>query len=85
LLWRKVQRLLQAGFAMIERRKGERRQSPATTVDVTRSEHETLYGQVAEILRILHRIEDDIHGQRERLGRLEADFDMLLARRDKPT
>jgi hypothetical protein len=53
-------------------------------VDVTRSEHESLYGQVAEILRVLGRIEDDIHGQRERLGRLEADFDLLLARRDKP-
>jgi len=47
-------------------------------VDVTRLEHENLYGQVEEVLRCLRRIESELHGQRERLDTLEHDVHVLL-------
>ena len=42
--------------------------------DVTRLEHENLYGQVGEILRSLRRVESELYSQRDRIARLEADL-----------
>ena len=43
-----------------ERRSGERRSFPSETADVTRLEHENLYEQVEEILRMLRRMEAEL-------------------------
>jgi len=44
---------------------------------VTRIEHENLYGQVEEILRIIRRVENDLRNVGERLGRVESDVDLV--------
>jgi hypothetical protein len=43
-----------------QRRDGDRRTFPSETVDVTRLEHENLYEQVEEILRMLKRMEAEL-------------------------
>ena len=53
-------------------------------MDVTRLEHENLYGQVEEILRMLHRIELELHAQRARIDAVERDIEALLLRQPKP-
>jgi len=52
-------------------------------VDVTRLEHENLYGQVEEVLRSLRRIEHELHGNRERIGVLERDLEILILKSEK--
>ena len=52
-------------------------------MDVTRLEHENLYGQVEEVLRYLRRIETELHVQRERLDTLEHDVQTLLLKTEK--
>jgi hypothetical protein len=58
----------------IERRRGgdRRAQQPSQQIDVTRIEHENLCGQVNEILRILRRLEFDVHAQGDRIATIEA-------------
>jgi len=46
-------------------------------VDVTRIEHENLYGQVAEVLRMLRGIETELQRQRERIAMVERDLQTL--------
>ena len=60
-----------------ERRNGDRRSTPGAAIDVTRIEHENLYGQVEEILRIIRRVENDLRSVGERLGRVESDVDLM--------
>jgi hypothetical protein len=43
-----------------DRRRKERRKPPSSSIDVTRIEHENLYGQVEQILRSLRRIENEL-------------------------
>lgn len=57
---------------------------PSALIDVTRLEHENLYGQVEEVLRTLHRIELELRAQRGRIEALERDFETLLLRQPKP-
>ena len=64
-----------------ERRERERRTSPLSAVDVTRIEHENLYGQVTELLRLVRRMEAEVENQRLRLERLESTPEGLTARR----
>jgi negative regulator of sigma E activity len=59
-----------------DRRQRERRTAGAT-VDVTRIEHENLYGQVAEVLRMLRGIETELQRQRERIAMVERDLQTL--------
>lgn len=61
---------------MHERRKAERRQildrrAPGAAVDVMRIEHENLYDEVGEVLRMLRRMEGELHEVSRRLVRLE--------------
>ncbi|PYR54388.1 MAG: hypothetical protein DMF91_26930 [Acidobacteria bacterium] len=58
----------------VERRQGERRSPPSENFDVTRLEHENLYGQVGEILRSLRRVESELYSQRDRIARLEVEL-----------
>jgi len=58
----------------VERRQGERRSLPSANFDVTRLEHENLYGQVGEILRSLRRVESELYSQRDRIARLEVEL-----------
>src|SRR5438094_4844089 len=60
-----------------ERRNGDRRSTPGAAIDVTRIEHENLYGQVEEILRVIRRVENDLRNVGERLGRVESDVDLM--------
>jgi len=60
-----------------ERRNGDRRSTPGAAIDVTRIEHENLYGQVEEILRVIRRVENDLRSVGERLGRVESDVDLM--------
>lgn len=62
-----------------ERRDGDRR-SPSTALDVTRLEHENLYGQVEEVLRALRRIELELQAQGERLEIVEREVEALALR-----
>jgi hypothetical protein len=64
-----------------ERRNGDRRRPSGAAVDVTRIEHENLYGQVEQILRTLARVEGKLQGLTDRMDRLEADFDLMLERK----
>ncbi len=67
----------------VERRRGERRASAGDSVDVTRLEHENLYGQVEEILRSLRRIEHELHVQSGRITTLEQDLAAVISRQPK--
>src|SRR5579871_5112300 len=64
----------------VERRRGERRKPAGDCVDVTRLEHENLYGQVEEILRSLRRIENELHVYGDRIRALERDVETLIGR-----
>ncbi len=46
-----------------------RQETPSAAIDVTRLEHENLYGQVVDNVRALRRIEDEVHTIRELLDR----------------
>jgi hypothetical protein len=62
-------------FATVERRKSERRRpTPSERMDVTRMEHENLCGQIDEVLRMLRRIEGELHRQSERIVALEGQY-----------
>jgi len=61
-----------------ERRRGDRRINPGAAVDVTRLEHESLLGAVAEILRSIRGIEGELQKQSERLGRVETDLEGIV-------
>ncbi|HZR23942.1 MAG TPA: hypothetical protein VFA59_10170 [Vicinamibacterales bacterium] len=52
-------------------------------MDVTRLEHENLYGQVEEVLRSVRRIEHELHMNRERIAELERDLEVLLMKAQK--
>lgn len=74
------------GHGSSERRRGDRRRSdrrslPSTSLDVTRLEHENLYGQVEELVRIVRRLEIQLHEQRDRIVRIESAVDGLTQRR----
>ena len=69
---------------MHNRRAGDRRTSPSATVDVTRLEHENLYGEVAEILRTLRRMEGQLSEQRDRIQMMERDLEAFAVRQSKP-
>jgi len=66
-----------------DRRKKNRRRPPSESVDVTRLEHENLYGQVEEVLRSVRRIEHELHMNRERIAELERDLEVLLMKAQK--
>jgi hypothetical protein len=55
-----------------ERRGGaERRTVPGAAVDVTRLEHENLFQQVGELIRMVHRVEHQLNTVMKRLDQLE--------------
>ncbi len=54
-----------------ERRVAERRRAPSESIDVTRLEHENLCHQMDEVLRLLRRVETELHGLGERIVALE--------------
>jgi hypothetical protein len=55
----------------MERRRSERRLPAGQSVDVTRLEHENLCRQMDEALRMLRRIEAELHTQSARIAMLE--------------
>lgn len=66
---------------MVERRNRERRgDAPGSYIDVTRVEHENLYRQVEEILRMLRRMEAELNDLREQIQRVEGDLDALTVK-----
>ncbi len=60
----------------VERRQRERRERERRitlrAVDVTRIEHENLFGQVAELIRLVRRMEGELQSQQSRIERLES-------------
>jgi hypothetical protein len=71
------------GSGMIERRRGERRNgdrraTPGTTLDVSRLEHENLCHQVDEILRSIRRMETELYGMNERLRHVESNLQSIV-------
>ena len=73
---------------MIERRQApdrrvQDRRHPSECVDVTRLEHENLYGQVEEILRRLRRLETDLHNVGDRLRIVERDLAAVVSPQGK--
>jgi hypothetical protein len=52
-------------------------------MDVTRIEHENLFGQVAELLRLVRVMEGELHSQRSRIERLESKNEALSALRSR--
>lgn len=66
---------------MEECRKGDRRQPPSESRDVTRLEHENLYGQVEQIVRNMRRFEAELDNHLNRIKRLEDEMNALLRRR----
>jgi hypothetical protein len=71
----------------VERRQRERRERERRTtlraVDVTRIEHENLFGQVAELLRLVRRMEGELQSQRSRIERLESRNEALSGMRPR--
>jgi hypothetical protein len=61
-----------------ERRRHQRRAPAGGLVDVTRLEHENLYGQVEEILRTLLRIERELEWHARRLSSIEGDLEATV-------
>ena len=55
---------------VVERTGGiqNRRKPPSGSIDVTRIEHENLYGQVEQILRSLRRIESELRALDRRVS-----------------
>jgi len=64
-----------------DRRTVDRRRLPSRSADVTRLEHENLYGQVEELVRMMRRMEGELHDQRDRIVRIEAAIEALNQRR----
>lgn len=57
-----------------DRRVRQRRQHPSESIDVTRLEHENLFRQVEELLRMLRRVEHELIAQSQRLRSVERDI-----------
>ena len=74
--------LLSSGVSQ-DRRKDERRAPPSTSVDVTRLEHENLYGQVELMLQNMRRFESELDNHLSRIKRLEEEMDALVRSRSR--
>jgi hypothetical protein len=68
---------------LADRRHVDRRRLPSTSADVTRLEHENLYGQVEELVRLMRRVEGELHDQRDRIVRIETAIETLSQRRSE--
>jgi hypothetical protein len=66
-----------------DRRYGDRRSTPGASMDVSRIEHENLYRQVEEVMRILQRIEKELEGNRRRIETVERDVQAILLTQSK--
>jgi hypothetical protein len=50
-------------------------------MDVSRLEHENLCRQIDDLIRLLQRMEDELHQQTSRINQLDNDFRILIRER----
>jgi hypothetical protein len=54
---------------------------PSRRTDVTRMEHENLCRQIDQLIRLLERVEIELHQQTQRIDQLDADFRGMVRER----